>query len=177
MFECLSVWVSEESVTVHFPVFPNDNHQSTIVNPNALAHLKTMIVITIKMHALPAKRHELLQTLHELMDVMRTEKGYLNAHVHIDADNPNTFTFIEEWATPEDVDTYVQSEYFHVLRGAMKLLTSRSETTFQTVAATAGVEPVHTVGGQAAQLHRNCAAESEIAQRAVSGSHARRCSV
>jgi len=89
-----------------------------------------MITITITMKARPAKRQELLQTLHELTDEMRREHGFLDARIRMNGGNNNVLTFIEEWVTQEDVNAYMGSDYFHVLRGAMKLLTESSEIEF-----------------------------------------------
>jgi len=89
-----------------------------------------MITVTIEMNALPAKRKELLQTIHELIPLMREEKGCLNSYVHMDTEDNNVLTLIEEWETRADVDTYKQSDYFRVLLGAMKLLTESSEIKF-----------------------------------------------
>ena len=87
-----------------------------------------MIVITITMNAHPSKRNELLQTLQGLLELLPEEKGYLNAQLEMDWDN-NAFTLVEEWNTRKDVDRYMQSKYFSVLRGAMKLLTSSATIT------------------------------------------------
>ncbi len=89
-----------------------------------------MIVVTVKMIALPAKRKELLLTIHELISLMRKEKGCLNAHVYTNAENKNVLTLVEEWKTRADVETYKQSDYFRVLLGAMKLLAESSEIKF-----------------------------------------------
>ena len=41
----------------------------------------------------------------------------------MDAKKDNKLTFIEEWETQDDVNAYMQSNYFCVLKGALKLLT------------------------------------------------------
>jgi quinol monooxygenase YgiN len=92
-----------------------------------------MVTITVKMNVHPTKRKELLQTLDELKEVKRKKKGFIDAHVCMKNGNENTVTLIEEWETKEDVDAYMQSEYFYILRGAMKLLTSVSEIEFSNV--------------------------------------------
>jgi len=89
-----------------------------------------MIQMTITMAALPTKEQELLQTLQELTEVMRQEKGFLRGSVGMNGKNANVVKFIEAWETPEDLNAYMQSYYFSVLRGALKLLTSSSEIEF-----------------------------------------------
>ena len=87
-----------------------------------------MIQMTITMVALPTKEQELLQTLQELTAGMRQEKGFLRGSVG--TNGKNVMKFIEAWETPEDLHAYLQSYYFSVLRGALKLLTSSSEIEF-----------------------------------------------
>lgn len=83
-----------------------------------------MITITATMEARPAKRQELLQTLRELMDEMRLEHGFLDAHISIHGKQNHALTFIEEWETQDDVNAYMRSYYFSVLKGALKVLSS-----------------------------------------------------
>lgn len=93
-----------------------------------------MVVVTIKMFALPAKRKELLQTLQGLMNVFQKETGFLRAQLWAETEDKNIFTLFEEWETQDDVDRYMQqSEYFRVLLGAQQLLTTSSEITFDVV--------------------------------------------
>ncbi len=89
-----------------------------------------MVVITVKMNARPAKRQELLQTIHELAEVKRKEKGFIGSRLCMDAENKNVLTLIEEWKTQADVDSYTRSDYFSVLRGALKFLAESSEIKF-----------------------------------------------
>jgi quinol monooxygenase YgiN len=89
-----------------------------------------MTTVTIEMKLRPEKRQEMLITLHELTELMREEKGFMNARVSMNGGNNNVLKFIEEWATQEDVHIYMQSNYFQVLRGAMKVLTSSWEIDF-----------------------------------------------
>lgn len=86
-----------------------------------------MIVMTIKMVVLPAKRNELVQTLHELRKLVCKEPGYLYSHIYRAPENENLLTFVEAWATQTDLDHHMQSHYSEVLQGALKLLTASSE--------------------------------------------------
>ncbi|GAK60621.1 antibiotic biosynthesis monooxygenase [Candidatus Vecturithrix granuli] len=90
-----------------------------------------MIAVTITMTVLPQKRQELLLTLHELIAVMRQDTGFLDARISMKNGNSSVVTLIAEWETPEAVQTYMQSEYFRILCGALQLLTSSSEVMLQ----------------------------------------------
>jgi len=83
-----------------------------------------MITITTTMEIRPAKRREMMITLQELTDAMQNVPGFLNAHIGMNGKNDNELTFIEEWETQYDVNAYMQSNFFRVLKGALKVLTS-----------------------------------------------------
>ncbi len=86
-----------------------------------------MVVVNITINAIPARRKELLQTLHELIGVMGSEQGFLEARVDIDAGNQNVVTLVEGWETQGDVEAYMHSEYFDVLVGATEILSTSSK--------------------------------------------------
>jgi quinol monooxygenase YgiN len=76
----------------------------------------------------PSKQKELLQTIDGLTKAKkRSERGFLDARVKTDNENSHSLAVIEEWETVEDVEAYLQSEYFNILRGGMKFLTSSWE--------------------------------------------------
>lgn len=95
-------------------------------NPAVQYPISAMVIITAKMQVRPSKQKELLQTLDELRHVQLKEKGFIDARVRLNNGNEHALTLIEEWETRKDAEAYMQSEYFSVLRGAMKTLTSSS---------------------------------------------------
>jgi quinol monooxygenase YgiN len=86
-----------------------------------------MVIVTIQMNVRPAKQKELLQTIAELTEAQQGVRGFLGMHVLTDADDSNKFTLLEEWDTSADVTAYMQSEYFQILRGALRILTVSAE--------------------------------------------------
>ena len=88
-----------------------------------------MTSITVEMEAIPARRHELLQTLHDLAPLIYREQGILDVRIHMDANDRNRMTLVEEWETQETLAAYMESDLFHILRGALKVLTSFFEIT------------------------------------------------
>ena len=88
-----------------------------------------MITMMITMHARPEKRRELLQTLSGLLPLLEKELGYRDAHVYMERERAHHLKLVEVWDTQQDVEQYMQSDYFAVLRGAMQLLTTSSDIT------------------------------------------------
>ena len=91
-----------------------------------------MVEMTIHMQVRPSKRKELLQTLDDLRREKRRMKGFLDSLALTPNGNNDALTFIEKWKTQEDMDAYLQSYYFSVLRGALKVLTASANITFTT---------------------------------------------
>lgn len=91
-----------------------------------------MDILTIEIQVIPAKQQELLQTFYELAPLKRKEKGFIDSRVQMDVRDGNRLTLVEEWETWDAMNTYMHSELFQILRGALKLLTSSAEMTFST---------------------------------------------
>ena len=81
-----------------------------------------MIVILFKMKVMPAKRQELLMTLHSIVDQVQNENGYLEAGIYQGAEDENELLLIEEWSTQKDADAHLDSDIFTVLWGAGSLM-------------------------------------------------------
>jgi quinol monooxygenase YgiN len=81
-----------------------------------------MVVVTMKMIVRPDSRMELIQTVNSLMEEIRKRKGCLGHSVYQDLEDENTFVILEEWGSQIDFNTYLRSEAFSVLCGAMKVL-------------------------------------------------------
>jgi quinol monooxygenase YgiN len=90
-----------------------------------------MSSISIKMQAIPARRRELLQTLNDLASLKRQEEGFLDSRIHIDVDDVNRVTLVEDWVSQIALHAHMESEIFHILRGALKVLTARTEISFK----------------------------------------------
>ena len=86
-----------------------------------------MVTVILKLRALPAKSHELKQTLQGLIKPTRKEKGCLSHAVFEDIENKYHFCLVQQWETRADLELYRQSERFSVLIGARSLLDREPE--------------------------------------------------
>jgi quinol monooxygenase YgiN len=107
-----------------------------------------MILTIIEMNARPAKRKELSQTLHAIIQQIRNVKGCTKCSACQDIENENIFSLIEEWETKEHINSHLRSELFTVLLGAKNLLSKPLETSFRKVSSTSGMKAVKTVRGK-----------------------------
>jgi quinol monooxygenase YgiN len=104
-----------------------------------------MILAIIEMTVLPAKRKELLQTVHALIQSIRKEKGCIKCSACQDVEDENTICMIEGWETQKELDRYLQSDLFDVLLGTKNFLSEPWEINFNTVSSTIGIEAVKIV--------------------------------
>ena len=74
------------------------------------------------------------------------ETGCLSSVLYIKADNKDILCLIEEWATQKDLDKYLRSQNFNVLRGAVKALNAEAEMRVHTVSKARGEEGIEVAG-------------------------------
>ena len=111
-----------------------------------------MIMVIIRMKVLSEKRKELSQTISSLIGSIRTEKGCQRCNFFQSMEDENELCLLEEWDPQENLNSYLKSERFRVLRGAMNLLQEPYEMMFHTVFHPAGMKD------------NLCAGESRIVQ-------------
>jgi len=107
-----------------------------------------MVIIIVKMKALPEKCRELKQTLQALTEPTREEKGCLSHDVFQDIENDNGLCLIEIWENREDLDERLRSDKFTVLMGTRSLLSRPPEITMNEVSHSSGWEAVEAVRGR-----------------------------
>jgi quinol monooxygenase YgiN len=86
-----------------------------------------MVSIAFKIHALPEKRQELMQTLEAIMGQTSVMKDCMSCAIQQDPENLDAVTLRMGWKTQEAFHFYQQSEHFGVLLGAFNLLCSSKQ--------------------------------------------------
>ena len=107
-----------------------------------------MIIKTIKIKVLPYKSKEFCQTIFAIIDSIRKEEGCANYNFYQDLEEENNLLLIGEWDRQEDLDNHMRSTTFSVLRGAMNLLSTPPEITFNVVSYKAGTEALKAAQGK-----------------------------
>jgi quinol monooxygenase YgiN len=85
-----------------------------------------MIVNTTRLTVTPEKRIELVQTIRRLLGSTRTVKGCRTFCFYLDAVDENSSLLMSEWETESDLASYLRSNQFAILSGAIKVLSVRS---------------------------------------------------
>lgn len=81
-----------------------------------------MIVKTTKITVKPEKRIELAQTIGRLVGPIKHVKGCRNICFYFDAADENSSLLLSEWETESDLNRYLSSNDFAILRGAILVL-------------------------------------------------------
>jgi quinol monooxygenase YgiN len=81
-----------------------------------------MIMNTTRITLQPGKRTEFFQTMGRLMDPIKSAKGCRNVDFYFDATDENSTLVVSEWDSETDLNNYLQSNAFAVLRGAITVL-------------------------------------------------------
>jgi len=103
-----------------------------------------MVVVRIRMNAIPEKQRELVQTLLSMVVTMEKEDGCLSYALSCDMSDQNLLILLEEWRTRESLDHHLRSEMFGVLLGTRSLLNEPHRIHIYTVHRLEGMEAVHT---------------------------------
>lgn len=85
-----------------------------------------MIVNTTRITVPPEKRTEFLQTIGRLIEPSKRAKGCRTFDFYLDAADENSTLLVSEWDTEPDLNSYLESDDFAVLRGAITVLSARS---------------------------------------------------
>ena len=81
-----------------------------------------MIVKTTKIMVKPEKRTELVQTMGRLLGPIKNVKGCREIRFYLDAADENSSLLLSEWETESDLNRYIRSNDFAILRGAIMVL-------------------------------------------------------
>jgi quinol monooxygenase YgiN len=99
-----------------------------------------VIVNTTRITVDPDNRTELFQTIGRLLEPIKHAKGCLNFRFYVDATDENSSVLISEWETESDLDNYLHSDDFAVIRGAITVLSAQSNQ-LQGVVISTGQNP------------------------------------
>jgi len=81
-----------------------------------------VIVQTMKITVLPDKRIELAQTIERLLRRIQNVKACRTFRFYLDVVDENSSLLVIEWETESDCLSYLRSNDFAILRGAIKVL-------------------------------------------------------
>ena len=85
-----------------------------------------VVVSTSRITLHPEKRKEFLQTVGRLLEPLKKTKGCMTFRCYVDASDENSSLLMGEWESESDLNNYLLSNDFAILRGAITVLSERS---------------------------------------------------
>jgi quinol monooxygenase YgiN len=85
-----------------------------------------VIVTTTSISVQPEKRRELFQTISVMVPQINGTHGCVMFRHYIDASDENSLLLMAGWETDSDLNDYLRSNDFAILRGAITMLSTRS---------------------------------------------------
>ena len=103
-----------------------------------------MVAVTLRLVAKPETRDELRRRVHEnLFEPTRAEPGVIKYRFYQDTEDPNAFSFVEEWESWDALNEHFRSEHVGAfLAGLEDLIAEPPDSAFYEVARTRGLEAV-----------------------------------
>jgi quinol monooxygenase YgiN len=85
-----------------------------------------VVVSTSRITLYPEKRKEFLQTVGRLLEPMKETRGCMTFRCYVDASDENSSLLLGEWESESDLNNFLLSDDFAILRGAITVLSERS---------------------------------------------------
>jgi quinol monooxygenase YgiN len=82
--------------------------------------------LILKMHLLPLKHIEFVQTTVDLIGHARNNKACLEAEIYRTVDDENNLCILYTWDTVKDLKRYLKSDHYKVLKWAICDMTKSS---------------------------------------------------
>ena len=102
-----------------------------------------MIVGTIQMKVRSEKRQEFLQTMYDLMDLLRELRGCSSYRFYMCNGDTSEFQLVSEWSDLDVFESHLTSEAFRVFRGSRPLLSGEPHAYFDRVSRRTRVDTVN----------------------------------
>jgi quinol monooxygenase YgiN len=84
------------------------------------------IINTTKITVHPEKRTELFQTIGRLLKPIQGATGCRTIRFYLDSTDENSLLLMSEWQSESDLNNYLHSNDFAILRGAIRVLSVSS---------------------------------------------------
>jgi quinol monooxygenase YgiN len=95
---------------------------------------------------------EVIQALRLLMRSARAEKGFISAHLHLDADDADQISYEERWQTQEDFEEQARAPRYTRFLALMESAAERPSLEFHFVSETRDLDYVASVRGEGSSL-------------------------
>ena len=104
-----------------------------------------MVELILQMTAHAKGIPAMVQALATLMFQARLEAGCLDCQLYAQTANPRVLCYVEQWATPEDMDRQIRSTRFAFLLSTMETAAEAPSLEIRTVSKQCGLDYIRAV--------------------------------
>jgi quinol monooxygenase YgiN len=104
-----------------------------------------MILTTLSVVVLPARRQEIVEVFSSLMGPVRAEPGCRLCELYQQVDDGNVLRYVEEWETPEQLERHMRSARYERLLAIMEASAVRPVLRYDYVTGTRGLDYLEAV--------------------------------
>ena len=109
------------------------------------------VTATLRIQVSNAREEEALHLLRGMIEPTRAEMGCKSCRLYRELGEPTSITWIEEWATQEDLTRHLRSPQYRRILVALDMADVEPEVRFDTVEKTAGMQLIAEARGVPSQ--------------------------
>ena len=104
------------------------------------ANRKSVILLVLKITTKPNRVQPMIQALRSLILPIQLDRGCGGCHLYEETGEPNSFFYVEEWATQRDLEREIRSDRFTRLLSIMESSPTPPVLEFWFIPQTRGLE-------------------------------------
>ena len=110
-----------------------------------LAYQSRVVQLILKITARPKGIPGMVQALAGVMFQARVEPGYVDCELYAEVGDPQSLRYVEEWATPQDMESQICSHRFGTLLAIMETAPQAPSLEVRTVSEQRGLDFIETL--------------------------------
>ena len=104
-----------------------------------------MFIFTLQLKVVPAKRWDVLKTIHTIIGPTTVLPGCLHCSLYSSTTNDDELILLEKWDSKETLERHIRSDEFRKVIAAIETASEPPEIDFYKIASTEGMEFVEKI--------------------------------
>jgi quinol monooxygenase YgiN len=104
-----------------------------------------LVELRLQIKALPVHAAEMVKALRSIVLPARAERGFVSSHIYQEVDRPEALYYVEEWASPAQMEDQIRSRRFGRLLAVMETAPRKPVLEVRTMSETLGLDYISTL--------------------------------
>jgi quinol monooxygenase YgiN len=104
-----------------------------------------LVELRLHIKAQPVHVAEMVTALRSILLSARSERGFVSSHIYQKVDKPETLYYVEEWASPEQMEEQIISRRFGRLLAVMETAPRKPVLEVRSMSETRGLDYISTI--------------------------------